>query len=158
MQLMGRTIQTPVCWRLQPSAVRFSLDIAMTVPNWRYPWTSFWNWLHSWWYPGTDYIWVSSWYSQAMVQKCRALSEFRRIYWENVTVSRENCPAKCLFKHIAGQFLKLKCFANIFIEFHCDLLNESGIPAEKVKKLYEGRPNILDMITNGKIDLVVNSP
>ena len=40
----------------------------------------------------------------------------------------------------------------------CDLLNESGIPAEKVKKLYEGRPNILDMITNGKIDLVVNSP
>ena len=119
MHLMGQTIQTPVCWRLQPSAVRFSLDIAMTVPNWRYPWTSFWNWLHSWWYPGTDYIWDSSWYSQAMVQKCRALSEFRRIYWENVTVSRENCPAKCLFKHIAGQFLKLKCFANIFIEFHC---------------------------------------
>ena len=37
-------------------------------------------------------------------------------------------------------------------------MNESGIPAEKVKKLYEGRPNILDMITNGKIDLVVNSP
>ena len=119
MQLMGRTIQTPVCWRLQPSAVRFSLDIAMTVPNWRYPWTSFWNWLHSWWYPGTVYIWDSSWYSQALVQKCRALSEFRRIHWENVTVSRENCPAKCLFKHIAGQFLKLKCFANIFIEFHC---------------------------------------
>ena len=27
-----------------------------------------------------------------------------------------------------------------------------------MKKLYEGRPNILDMITNGKIDLVVNSP
>lgn len=40
----------------------------------------------------------------------------------------------------------------------CDLLNESGIPAEKVKKLYEGRPNILDMITNGKIDLIINSP
>ncbi|MDO4308008.1 MAG: carbamoyl-phosphate synthase large subunit [Eubacteriales bacterium] len=39
-----------------------------------------------------------------------------------------------------------------------DLISEAGIPAEKVKKLYEGRPNILDMITNGKIDLIVNSP
>lgn len=39
-----------------------------------------------------------------------------------------------------------------------ELITESGIPAEKVKKLYEGRPNILDMITNGKIDLIVNSP
>ena len=40
----------------------------------------------------------------------------------------------------------------------CDLIREAGIEAEKVKKLYEGRPNILDMITNGKIDLIVNSP
>ena len=27
-----------------------------------------------------------------------------------------------------------------------------------MNKLYEGRPNILDMITNGKIDLIINSP
>ena len=39
-----------------------------------------------------------------------------------------------------------------------ELITEAGIPADKVKKLYEGRPNILDMITNGKIDLIVNSP
>ena len=39
-----------------------------------------------------------------------------------------------------------------------DLISQAGIPAEKVKKLYEGRPNILDMITNGKVDLIVNSP
>lgn len=38
------------------------------------------------------------------------------------------------------------------------LINEAGIPSEMVKKLYEGRPNILDLITNGKIDMVVNSP
>ncbi|MGN1031463.1 MAG: carbamoyl phosphate synthase large subunit, partial [Butyricicoccaceae bacterium] len=38
------------------------------------------------------------------------------------------------------------------------LLQDSGIHCERVKKLYEGRPNILDMITNGKIDLVINSP
>ena len=40
----------------------------------------------------------------------------------------------------------------------CDLINEAGIAADKVKKLYEGRPNISDMITNGQIDLIVNSP
>ncbi len=40
----------------------------------------------------------------------------------------------------------------------CDLINQAGIAAEKVKKLYEGRPNISDMITNGQIDLIVNSP
>ncbi len=40
----------------------------------------------------------------------------------------------------------------------CDLLNEAGIPAEKIKKLQEGRPNTLDVITNGKIDLIINSP
>ncbi len=39
-----------------------------------------------------------------------------------------------------------------------ELITGAGIPAEKVNKLYEGRPNILDLITNGKIDLIVNSP
>ena len=40
----------------------------------------------------------------------------------------------------------------------CRLINQAGISAERVNKLYEGRPNILDMITNGQIDLIVNSP
>ncbi len=40
----------------------------------------------------------------------------------------------------------------------CDAIADAGIPVTKVKKLYEGRPNILDLITNGKIDLIVNSP
>lgn len=40
----------------------------------------------------------------------------------------------------------------------CDLIREAGLEAEKVKKLYEGRPNVLDMITNGKIQLIINSP
>lgn len=38
------------------------------------------------------------------------------------------------------------------------LITEAGIEASLVKKLYEGRPNILDLITNGEIDLIVNSP
>ena len=34
----------------------------------------------------------------------------------------------------------------------------AGIPAEKVLKISEGRPNILDEITNGKIDIIINTP
>jgi carbamoyl-phosphate synthase large subunit len=37
-------------------------------------------------------------------------------------------------------------------------LAEAGIAAKPVKKLEEGRPNCYDMITNGDIDLVINSP
>ena len=37
-------------------------------------------------------------------------------------------------------------------------ITEAGIPAEKVKKLDEGRPNVLDIITNNQVDLIVNSP
>ena len=40
----------------------------------------------------------------------------------------------------------------------CDVLTAAGVHAECVKKLYEGRPNINDMITNGDIDLIINSP
>ncbi len=39
-----------------------------------------------------------------------------------------------------------------------ELISGAGIPAEKIKKLYEGRPNILDAMTNGDIDLIVNTP
>ncbi len=35
---------------------------------------------------------------------------------------------------------------------------EAGIEARKVNKLYETRPNIPDLIANGEIDMIVNSP
>ena len=37
-------------------------------------------------------------------------------------------------------------------------IEAAGIPVERVKKDYEGRPNVLDFITNGKIQLIINSP
>ena len=40
----------------------------------------------------------------------------------------------------------------------CALLQEVGVPAKLVKKFYEGRPNVLDLITNGDVDLIINSP
>ncbi len=38
------------------------------------------------------------------------------------------------------------------------IITVAGVKAEKVKKLQEGRPNINDLITNGSIDLIINSP
>ena len=38
------------------------------------------------------------------------------------------------------------------------IITDAGIPAERVKKLSEGRPNISDMIANGEIQLIINSP
>ena len=38
------------------------------------------------------------------------------------------------------------------------IITAAGVKAEKVKKLQEGRPNINDLITNGSIDLIINSP
>ncbi|MBQ8692286.1 MAG: hypothetical protein IJ520_03985, partial [Synergistaceae bacterium] len=39
-----------------------------------------------------------------------------------------------------------------------ETLVKAGIKAERVKKIYEGRPNVLDFIINGDIDLIINTP
>ena len=39
-----------------------------------------------------------------------------------------------------------------------ELLVENGIDAEEIKKLQEGRPNMMDVILNGEVDLVINTP
>lgn len=40
----------------------------------------------------------------------------------------------------------------------CDMIETAGIPALKVCKINEGRPNILDKVTNGEIQLIINTP
>ncbi len=40
----------------------------------------------------------------------------------------------------------------------CRLLVENGVKAEEVKKLKEGRPNMMDIILNGEVDLIINTP
>ncbi|MDX9882852.1 MAG: carbamoyl-phosphate synthase large subunit [Prolixibacteraceae bacterium] len=37
-------------------------------------------------------------------------------------------------------------------------LEQHGIPSERILKVHEGRPNIVDAIKNGEINLVVNTP
>ena len=39
-----------------------------------------------------------------------------------------------------------------------ELLVKNGIPAERVNKMQEGRPNIVDEVMNGRIQLIVNTP
>lgn len=39
-----------------------------------------------------------------------------------------------------------------------ELIEQAGIEAEKIFKRSEGRPDIYDVITNGKVQLVVNTP
>jgi carbamoyl-phosphate synthase large subunit len=37
-------------------------------------------------------------------------------------------------------------------------LKQRGIPAEPVLKVYEGRPNVVDLVVSGQIHLLINTP
>lgn len=39
-----------------------------------------------------------------------------------------------------------------------DMITANGLAAEKINKLYQGRPNILDAVANKQIDIIVNTP
>ena len=39
-----------------------------------------------------------------------------------------------------------------------ELIVANGIPAEKINKMQEGRPNIVDALTNKQIQLIINTP
>ncbi len=71
-----------------------------------------------------------------------------------ISVNRKDKPEVV---EIAGLF-KEAGFTILATGTTYDLITEAGIPAKRVKKLYEGRPNILDLITNGDISLIINSP
>ncbi|MBR6452234.1 MAG: carbamoyl phosphate synthase large subunit, partial [Lachnospiraceae bacterium] len=40
----------------------------------------------------------------------------------------------------------------------CDMIVEAGIPCQKIFKLQQGRPNVLDAITNHEVSIVINTP
>ncbi len=40
----------------------------------------------------------------------------------------------------------------------CKWLLENGVPAERINKVREGRPHVVDKIIDGEIDLVINTP
>ena len=71
-----------------------------------------------------------------------------------ISVSRKDKPE---VKALAEAFHKAG-FSLVATAGTAALIREAGIPVELVKKLSEGRPNILDLITNSKIQMIVNTP
>jgi len=48
-------------------------------------------------------------------------------------------------------------FKIVSTEGTAKVLQERGIPSERVKKIYEGRPHVLDFLQDAKVDLVINT-
>ena len=38
------------------------------------------------------------------------------------------------------------------------VLAENGVPVTRIPRLEEGRPNVIDMIKNGRMQLIINTP
>ena len=57
----------------------------------------------------------------------------------------------------AREFIKLG-FKILATDGTHKFLKENGVPSRRIKKLAQGRPNIVDGITNGEINLVINTP
>ncbi len=71
-----------------------------------------------------------------------------------ITVADRDKPA-CL--EVARRFAELG-FRIKATQGTYDFLRAQGIPCEPILKLREGRPNIVDAITDGQIQLVINTP
>ena len=71
-----------------------------------------------------------------------------------ITVSPKDRPA---VYEVAAQFAKLGFKIKATQGTH-EFLASQGVPSEMILKMHEGRPNIADGITNGEIQLVINTP
>ncbi|HEY3416650.1 MAG TPA: carbamoyl phosphate synthase large subunit, partial [Armatimonadota bacterium] len=58
----------------------------------------------------------------------------------------------------AAKKLAAMGFTILATESTAAFLTEQGIAAQSIKKLHEGRPNIIDAMHNGEIQLVINTP
>jgi carbamoyl-phosphate synthase large subunit len=58
---------------------------------------------------------------------------------------------------VAREFQKLG-FRIKATEGTCKYLSQDGVQAEQILKMHQGRPNIVDAIKNGEIQLVINTP
>jgi carbamoyl-phosphate synthase large subunit len=71
-----------------------------------------------------------------------------------ITISDED---KASALQTAKEFEKLG-FKILATEGTHKLLTKNGVKSEHILKMHEGRPNILDSIKNGQIQLVINTP
>jgi len=66
-------------------------------------------------------------------------------------------PDKKATLEIANQFAKLG-FEIMATRGTARLFSESGLACETILKMHEGRPNIVDAIKNGRVQLIINTP
>ncbi|NQT05392.1 MAG: carbamoyl-phosphate synthase large subunit [Dehalococcoidia bacterium] len=71
-----------------------------------------------------------------------------------ITVSPKDRPT---VYEVAAQFARLGFKIKATQGTH-EFLASRGVPSEMILKMHEGRPNIADGITNGEIQLVINTP
>jgi len=67
--------------------------------------------------------------------------------------SVDRSGVKAVARHFADLGFKIKATRGTH-----DFLTSEGVATELVKKLHEGRPNIVDDIMNREINLVINTP
>ena len=71
-----------------------------------------------------------------------------------ITVTdKEKAPALQVAKRFAGLGFAIKATRGTHQFF-----SQNGVPSEPIEKLHEGRPNIVDAIKNGEIQLIINTP
>ena len=72
-----------------------------------------------------------------------------------ISLNKEDKPqAVCLAKSFAADGFKIYATGKTY-----DLITEAGIEATKIMKNYEGgRPNVEDVIKNGEVQLIINTP
>jgi carbamoyl-phosphate synthase large subunit len=68
-----------------------------------------------------------------------------------------NDPDKPTVTPIARRFHELG-FTVLATEGTARYLRQRGIPAERVLKVYEGRPNAVDLVVSGQVQLLINTP
>jgi carbamoyl-phosphate synthase large subunit len=74
-----------------------------------------------------------------------------------IFVSMKNDATKVLMVPLAKRLVALG-FKLIGTPGTTAWLNNNGIPVEKVKKLTEGHPNLIDYIVDGRVQLIMNTP
>ncbi len=74
-----------------------------------------------------------------------------------IFISVNNSDKNEITLNIVRDFLKLG-FSIVATEGTARFLREHGIPSDVVFKVNEGRPNVVDLIKNGQIQLVINTP
>ncbi len=98
---------------------------------------------------------LSSFYGEAFYKAQEATQ--KKIPLEGTVLMSINDKDKPEVVEVAKEFIECG-FKILASKNTCKVIQDAGMEAERVYKLNEGRPDMLDLITNGKVDLIINTP